>query len=299
MKVLVSGGTGYVGRFIVEDLLAAGHGVVLFGRRAPEAGFFSGPTAFVAGNLDPGRDQDAAFTGVDAFVHAAFDHLPGKYRGGEGDDPETFRHRNLDGTVALFRQAKASGVRRVVFLSSRAVYGRQPPGAALTEATEPRPDTLYGQVKLAAERELAQMAGDGFTGVSLRVTGVYGVTGTGRAEKWRDLIHDFVVGKPVTPRVATEVHGRDVAAAVRLALEREAIEVLNVSDLVVDRRDICAIVNEVAQTDHPLPSPGDVGALNVMDCARLRALGWRPGGRDQFEDTVRALARDVLRELRM
>lgn len=292
MNVLVTGGAGYVGRFIVEALLADGHAVRVSGRMPPGAGFFSGNVEFVPVALEPGNDWSAALDGVDHLVHAAFDHLPGKYRGGEGADPGSFRRRNLDGSVALFEAARRAGVRRVVFLSSRAAYGTQPPGVRLTEDTPPRPDTLYGQVKLAAEQALAALERPGFAGISLRVTGVYGPAGPGRAHKWASLFADYLAGRVIEPRAVTEVHGADVAAAVKLVLRGDPASgerLFNVSDLVLDRRDLLEIVREETGCPHSLPAAADPAALNVMATDRLLALSWRPGGRPLLERTVRAL----------
>ncbi len=288
MTTLVSGGTGFVGRFIVEALLRQGRSVRVMGRTPPADGFFFAPVEFVQGSLGPDSDQSAAFDSITLFVHAAFDHVPGRYRGGEGDDPAAFRRRNLDGSVALFEAAKRAGVERAVFLSSRAVYGVQLPGVDLTERTEPHPDTLYGEVKLAAERALTAMSGDGFRGVSLRVTGVYGPAAPGRPHKWSGLFVDYLAGRPVEPRRATEVHGDDVAAAVLAALDApEPPPVLNVSDMLLDRHDLLAIVKSATGSAHPLP-PRSSEPVNAMDCARLRSLGWRPGGMDLLDRTVRA-----------
>lgn len=289
--MLISGATGYVGRFIAEHFLGRGDRVTALGRTPPPTGFFSAPVDFVEGALDP--DSSPALAGVDAFVHAAFDHVPGRYRGGEGDDAAGFRRRNLDGSVALFEAARAAGVGRCVFLSSRAVYGNQAPGAMLSEDKEPRPDTLYGEVKLLAEQALAGLCDADFCGASLRVTGVYGPAGAGRAHKWQDLFADYLAGRTVQPRVATEVHGADVAAAAALMLEAPAAavagQVFNVSDLVVDRQDLLALVAGAAGAAHPLPDRADASALNVMATERIRALGWQPGGVAALEGFVRAV----------
>lgn len=113
MKVLVSGGTGLVGRYVVEELLAAGYQVIVGARRAPLPRFFSRPVEFAALSLDPDKDQIDVFDDAYFFVHAAFSHLPGKYRGGEGDDPKTFQKLNLNGSVRLFEAAKRAGTRVV------------------------------------------------------------------------------------------------------------------------------------------------------------------------------------------
>lgn len=262
-------------------------------RAEPPAGSLPRGVGVVTGSLDPDLDQSDLFDGMEGFVHAALDHLPDRYRGGEGDDPNGFRRRNLDGSVALFEAAKLAGIRRVVFLSSRAAYGTQAPGRVLDEDVVAHPDTVYGQVKHAAERALDMLTDDRFVGVSLRVTGVYGPAVPGAPHKWSGLIEDYLAGTAVAPRVATEVHGRDVAAAVRLMLETGATDpahrLFNVSDLVLDRRELLAIVRDATGCPHPLPEPADATVLNVMATQRLASLGWRPGGRDLLEETVIAL----------
>jgi hypothetical protein len=177
-RVLVSGGTGFVGRFIIEHLLANGYEVTVGGRSPPPAGFYSQPVSHVPLRLDADADQAGAFDDIYYFVHAAFEHVEGRYRGGEGDDPTSFRRANLDGSVRLFEEARAAGVRRCVFLSSRAVYGETAP-PVVAEMSPVAPDTLYGQVKLATENALKSMTDHSFVTTSLRVTGVIRPRGPG------------------------------------------------------------------------------------------------------------------------
>jgi nucleoside-diphosphate-sugar epimerase len=285
-RTLVTGGPGYVGRFIVEGLLAAGHEVMVTGRRSPAPGFFSRPVGFAAAELHPDIDYGPVFAGVDNLVHCAFDHIPGRYRGGEGADPDGFRLRNQHGTNALMKAARQAGVGRAVFLSSRAVYGTQPPGLDLTEDTQPHPDTLYGEVKLAVERRMASMEMAGFGTAILRVTGVFGEAGPGRSCKWTELIHRYLEGMEVGSRVGSEVHGADVAAAVLLALTCPTPALCNVSDLLVDNADLLALAQKMTGSANPLPPPADGSRLNVMDCSRLHDLGWQPGGQARVKDTV-------------
>lgn len=293
-RVLVSGGTGYAGRFIVEHLLANGYKVTVGGRTAPEPGFFSKDVAFVPLRLDPDADQIEAFDHVYYFVHAAFDHVPGRYRGGEGDDPEGFQRANLDGTVRLFETARDAGVRRCVFLSSRAAYGPQASGTVLKENMHGKPDTLYGEVKLQAERNLLSLCGHGFVTASLRATGIYGPPGPGRRHKWAGLFEDYLAGKPIAPRASTEVHGDDVARAVRLMLESDTVringETFNVSDVLIDTYDILSILQRVTRCRHSLPSAGNIAACNPMSTCKIEALGWKPGGLELLKETIGHLA---------
>ena len=288
MKVLVSGGTGLVGRHVVEGLLGAGYKVIVGGRVQPDPEAFSKPVGFVPLFLEPDLDQTEAFDDAYFFVHAAFDHVPGKYRGGEGGDPVQFRRLNLDASVKLFETARRAGTRRAVFLSSRAVYDGLPSGTELTENLLLQPDSLYGEIKLDGERALSALSQPGFTTASLRLTGVYG---NRQPNKWDPLIADYLAGRPVPSRAGTEVHGRDVAAAVRLMLETEAGvidgQVFNVSDILTDTREILGCL---PHRPHPLPPPGDRAAVNVMSTARINALGWEPGGLALLRETVRDLA---------
>lgn len=253
MHVLVTGATGAVGRFVVPALQGAGHRVTTLGRTADRAWALGDAVL-----LPP----------ADALVHLALAHLPGRYRGGEGDDPATFRRLNLDGTRRLF---DAAGDARIVFLSSRAVYGDARRGEILRETDEPAPDSLYGAVKLAAEKAL------GTRGASIRATGVYG------GDKWRPLFDDYRAGRPIEPRVATEIHGADLAEAVLLLLDDRQTGAFNASDLVLDRHDLLMRVQAMTGCPHPPPPPAEGPAPGVMDCTRLRGLGWEPGGWPRLE----------------
>jgi nucleoside-diphosphate-sugar epimerase len=125
----------------------------------------------------------------------------------------------------------------------------------------------------------------------LRATGVYGDLSP---NKWDGLIADYVAGRPVVARRGTEVHGRDLGRAVRLMLETESTrisgEVFNVSDISVDTRDILSPIRRETGCRHALPAPADSAALNPMSTAKIRTLGWAPGGAPLFEETMQQLA---------
>ena len=261
MHVLLTGATGAVGRFLLPALSAAGHRVTTLGRHP---GDHPWDLADPAPRLPP----------ADALVHAALAHAPGAYRGGEGDDPASFRRLNLDGTLRLF---DAAGPARIVLLSSRAVYGDHRRGETLRETDPPAPDSLYGEIKLAAEHAL------GPRGVSLRPTGIYG----GRPHKWESLFAAYRRGDPVAPRIATEVHGDDLASAVRLALDAATTGPLNVSDILLDRHDLLARVQALTGCPHPPPPRAEGPPPGVMETARLDALGWRPGGAARLDAFLR------------
>jgi nucleoside-diphosphate-sugar epimerase len=271
MRVALTGASGIAGHFLRRGL--AGHAVTTLGRRAvPGLGHrdwsLTGPAADLAG--------------FDAVIHAAFQHEPGRYRGGEGDDPAGFRAANLDGTRRLFDAAAAAGVGTVIFLSSRAVFDGCPPGTPLTEDGAPDPVSLYGAVKAGAEAHLGALP---LRGISLRATGLYG---PGPGNKWAALFDEYRAGRPITPRRGTELHGDDLAAACALLLDSDLRGPVHACDILVDRHDLLSAVQRLTGIPHSPPARSE-GAVNALDCARLAALGWRPRGWAGLEAALPAM----------
>ncbi len=267
MRVALTGASGIIGRYAARALCRAGHHVTPLDRAH---GWTLG--------------QPAPLQGHDALIHCAFAHAPGRYRGGEGDDPAAFVAANLDGTRALFDQAAQDGVGRVLFLSSRAVHDGHPPGMRLPDDLPAAPTTLYGQVKAGAEAHLATLP---LNGCAIRATGVYG---PGPAHKWHALFADYLFGRPIPPRIATEVHAADLARALVLLLSTPTPPpTVNCSDLVLNHHGLLAIVRDATGSRHPLPPRADASRLRIPDCTALIAAGWRPGGQHLLRRTVRQL----------
>lgn len=265
MRIALTGASGIVGGFVLRAAQAAGHPVTRLDRGS---GFQLGDAPDLGGH--------------DALIHCAFAHAPGRYRGGEGDDPAAFLRLNGDGTRRLFDAAARDGVDRIVFLSSRAVHDGHPAGTALPDDLPARPADLYGRVKADAE---AHLAGLPVRGTAIRATGVYGLPG-----KWHDLFTDYRAGRPIPPRIATEVHGDDLAAAILLLLTQpDPPDQVNCSDLILDRHDLLAEVRTLTGCPHPLPARADPAPLRVQTCDRLRAMGWQPGGMAKLRATLPGL----------
>lgn len=276
MRIALTGANGIIGSAIAEAACAEGHRVTAIGRM----------TGYRLGD-------DADLRGHDALIHCAFAHVPGKYRGGEGSNPDGFRRANLDGSIRLFDAAARDGVRHVLFLSSRAVFDGRAPGMILTEDLPPRPTTLYGQVKAEAEAHLADLRRGGLLTTSVRSTGVYG---TGNAHKWRQLFAEYLSGKPIEPRIGSEVHVEDLADAVMILLAQDSPPpVAHVSDILLDRRDLLAQVMALTCCAHPLPAADTDSWPRELRCDALHALGWQGGGWRKLYATLPAMLDDLPR----
>lgn len=283
MHVILTGASGQIGRFIADRLLGCGYELTFLGRTRPD----HAQNNFIEWDLSA---KDIALPVADALVHCALEHTEGRYR----DDPEGFLINNIDGTRRLFRAAKLGGIRHGVFLSCKAVYADNGCWEVLTEIAPVRPDTLYGRVKLAGEEALQVLCSEQFSGTALRVTGIYGIPPGRSTHKWSELFSHFEQGATVLPRVGTEVHGEDLAAAVQLVLEKAAERaspygVYNVSDLLLDRQDLLRLYAEATGCETPLPKRA-AGPVAVMEPGKLKVLGWNPGGLARLKEFVKSVA---------
>ena len=172
--VLITGGAGFIGSHAVEALLAAGEKVRVLddfstGRRENLAGM-SGALEVIEGDVRDPEIVAAAMSGCDRVLHlAAIASVARSF-----DDPETTEAVNVAGTANVLAQAHDTGVRRVVFASSCAVYGTTS-ALPVSEAAAVSPESPYAQSKLAGER-LCRTACEGGSldaGV-LRFFNVYG-----------------------------------------------------------------------------------------------------------------------------
>ena len=175
MRVLVTGGAGYVGSVSVEALVAAGHDVVVLddlskGHReavAPGARLVEGSyaNAGLLGAL-------LAETSVDAVLHCAARSLVGE----SVANPALYYRENVAGGVALLEALREAGVRRLVFSSTAAVYGT-PASVPIREDAVHAPINPYGETKRAFEGALRWYAGAyGLRSVSLRYFNVAGAS---------------------------------------------------------------------------------------------------------------------------
>jgi UDP-glucose 4-epimerase len=175
VKLLVTGGAGYIGGVVTAQLLAAGHQVTVLDDLstghadavAPGAEFHQLSIMDVAQVLT----RDAGFDGVL--------HFAAKIAAGESVvKPELYWDTNVRGSLALLDAVRAAGVPRLVFSSTAAVYGT-PDAEVIDEQTPTRPTNPYGSSKLAVDLMITgECAAHGLGGVSLRYFNAAGASGS-------------------------------------------------------------------------------------------------------------------------
>lgn len=219
MSVMVTGGLGFVGRYIVGALADAGTDTVSYNRDFSE---HAHPlVSAVQGELFdiPKLVRTINDHGVTAIIHtAAMSHPEISI-----DLPVTTFASNVDGTLKLFEATRMTDVKRIVNFSSECAYGHQPLDQTVTESATPMPNTPYAVTKVTTEH-LGRVYDDlyGLDVVSLRVTEVYG-PGLRMPEVLKDMLVAAMQGTTFSLPEGREhrfhfVHALDVAdAAIRAA----------------------------------------------------------------------------------
>lgn len=228
--VLLTGGTGAVGPRVAEALDAAGYCVRILTLDPPEPGLLPERIEVRIGDVTDPMTVKRAMEGSGFVVHlAALLHIV--------NPPERLRKRyeeiNVGGTSRVVEAAVEMGVKRIIFSSTIAVYGKSG-GQILTEETTPHPMSLYGQTKLRAEQMvLAARKDDQPLGTVLRLADVYGSRLKGNYRRLLQALahHRFIPVGPGENR-RTLVYDRDVARAIILAIKHPAAggNIYNVSD---------------------------------------------------------------------
>ncbi len=307
MKLLVTGGAGYIGSVVTKQLLDAGHEVVVFdnlerGHRAavPAA------ARLVVGDLLEGDSLAGALReGFDGVLHFAALALVGE----SVSHPERYYRNNVAGSLNLLEAMAAGGVRQLVFSSTCAVYG-QPDEVPIAEDAPTRPSSPYGASKLAVDWLIGDFChAHGLGAISLRYFNVAGASGDlgedhdpethlipnilKAALKTNPVVEIFGTDYPTPDGTAIRdyIHVEDLAAAHQLALDsaspgQHAIYNLgNGSGFSV--RDVIAAAERVTALEiptHEAPRrPGDPPMLVAASDKIRSELGWEPSKQDLEE----------------
>jgi UDP-glucose 4-epimerase len=293
-RALITGGAGFIGSTLADRLCSEGIEVVIYdnlsrGRREFIADALAHPgVQLVVGDVLDGDRLRSALDGCDTVFHFAAN---ADVRHGF-DQPTIDLEQNTIATSVVLEAMRAAGVERVAFSSTGSVYGE--PELFPTPETCPFPvqTSLYGASKLAGEGLIQAYAhGYGFTGVIFRFVSILGERYT------HGHVFDFLRSLRADPtRLRVLGDGRqeksylyvgDCVAAMTLAIDREleqgAVHVYNLGadeTIVVDQSiaTITAHLGVAPELEYGGGTRGWLGdsPLIHLDCARIRALGWRP-----------------------
>jgi UDP-glucose 4-epimerase len=307
MKVLVSGGAGYIGSTVAQQLLDAGHNVTIYDNLSSgHLAAIPAAATFVRGDTLDRAELDAVLAGAgfDAVLHfAAFIEAGESMR-----EPGRFFRNNVTGSLTLIEAAVSHGVSRFVFSSTAGVYASK--DGPLAEDDPVAPSSVYGATKHMVEQALEWYAR--IHGLRVAVLRYFNAAGaaTGRGEAHRPETHLV----PLVLRVALGqresiavfgddyptpdgtcirdyIHIEDLASAHVLALGGLAGQPFMRYNLGNGNGYSVLEVIETARrvTGHSIPAviqprrPGDPAILVASSAAIRRDLGWQPKHPDLYE----------------
>jgi UDP-glucose 4-epimerase len=175
MKLLVTGGAGYIGSIVVQQLLAGGHEVVVLDNlsRGHRQAVPKDARLVEASLLDEAATREALKEGFDGVMHFAALALVAE----SVAHPERYHRGNVVGAINLLDAMRDAGVDRLVFSSTCAVYG-EPDAVPMREDIPTAPVNAYGNSKLAVDRMIAdESRAHGLGAASLRYFNVAGASG--------------------------------------------------------------------------------------------------------------------------
>ena len=300
MRILVTGGAGYIGGTVAQLLLDHGHQAVIYdnlchGHRS----MVPAQAEFIQGDLADGA-------ALEKILHNKIDgvmHFAALIEAGESmRHPELYFRNNSASTLSLLEAMLATGVNKLVFSSTAAVYG-EPESTPLREDAPLRPTNAYGESKLLVEQMLAWLNRiHGFRYASLRYFNVAGaIEGRGEAHEPEShlipLILDVALGRRASIKIYGQdyptpdgtcirdyIHVHDLARAHLLAfnaLDQRTRLIYNLGNGVgFTVREVIESARRV--TGHPIPvveeprRAGDPAVLIASSEKIGKELGWKP-----------------------
>mgnify|MGYP005910990925 FL=1 len=300
LRILVTGGAGFIGSHLVDKLLSLGHEVTVIDNLSAGTGEFLPPQAeFIQADIRDRKTLQDLFEKrkFDVVYHeAAQTMVPVSIK-----DPSYDADENIMGLLSVLECARATGVRKIIFSSSAAVYGDNP-ALPLKEKEVPVPESFYGLTKWMTEKYLElykKLYGLDYT--ILRYSNVYGPRQGANGEG--GVIYIFAkalaCGKPITifgdgsqTRDFISVH--DIVAANVAALEKGSGEICNVStETEISLNELAHEIVTLAGYDDSFihyteERTGDIHR-SCLSNEKLKSLfGWKPSYNlnDGLKDTL-------------
>lgn len=305
MRVLVTGGAGYIGSVVVEELLSDDHQVVVYDNLAKgHRQSVPANVPFIESDL---LDRERLIEAVrehqiEAVIHMAADSLVGE----SVQKPDKYYRSNVVAGLALLEAMGDTGVKRLVFSSTAAVYG-EPEKQPIEETDLTNPTNPYGETKLTFERALRWYeSAYGIRYASLRYFNAAGATD--RCGEWHDPethLIPLVLQAATGQREHVEIYGEDYptrdgtcvrdyihvvdlarahVSALQILGERSAIYNLGCGGEGYSVREVIDVANEITGREIPTKvgprRSGDPAVLIASSEKIKRELGWAP----QFQD---------------
>ncbi|TWU04390.1 NAD-dependent epimerase/dehydratase family protein [Stieleria varia] len=297
MLVSLTGGTGFLGRYLIERFITAGYEVRAWCRCLPDEDHLDPRVHWIQGTLKDDESAERLLAKSDAVVHSAVHRSTDSFIA-DVDDPQHYFDLNVGGSLKLLETAARQRVGRFVFISSGAVHDQILSDRPLDETHPLWPKSFYGACKAATEALIHHYGMSGkLQTCSLRPTAIYAVAQPTEQSKWYELITQVVSERDVDVSGGSkEVHASDVAKAAHLLLTTDrpiAGESFNCCDRMISHHEVASIAKRLTGSHSQIH--GDrKEAKHQIDTSKIRSLGMEFGGTPLLEQTIQTLV-DSLR----
>jgi nucleoside-diphosphate-sugar epimerase len=232
MNVLVTGASGFIGRYLVDDLIDNGHNVKALTRQ--QSLRIKGAN-IVFGDITKPDQLTYTFDNVEAVLHNAAFTLDYKNK-------NMFKKMNVEGTKNIVKVCKKKGIKRIIYTSTAGVYGFPNTNEEITEKSAYKPLNNYHKSKLEGEKILRKY--DDMSISIVRPTLVLGAGGKGAKLLLKKIKNGEMINIGKGDQYISLVHPKDVAQCLRLVLEKDRKDdVFNVVSFNCKFKDL---INEVA-----------------------------------------------------
>jgi UDP-glucose 4-epimerase len=209
MRVLVTGGTGYIGSTAVEILLTQGFKIsILDDCSMGHSDTVPAGVRFIQGSLLNSGEVADALTGCDAVMHFAGKSLVGE----SFASAQLYSQVNTDGTNTLLKAMAQSGVNKIIFSSTAALYG-DANDEPLLENSQINPINPYGESKYAAEQSVTEFVKKGNASVTFRY---FNVSGSYKSDNGELLVENHQNETHLIPKVIKNIFKNGVDSKVEI-----------------------------------------------------------------------------------
>lgn len=284
MKILVTGGAGFIGSYVVNRLLAKGHQVVVLDNLSKgHKNQVNKKAQLLIGDIKDRKITQKTLRGSDVVIHlAGLIVVPESVL-----DPVTYCHNNVIGTVSLLESMKDSGVQKIIFSSSACVYGT-PDKLPIREDAPIRPDNPYGACKAAIEAFLQSFHQNfGFDVTILRYFNPYGPGEFHEPETHAipNFIKAALAKKPIPlywkgEQIRDFIYIEDLAQAHLDVLKLSGFNIFNIgTEAGVKVKEVIDQIFKIVGYEVPIDDlgkrPGDVNANYASSKKLQKAVGWK------------------------
>jgi len=289
MRILVTGGAGFIGKYLVKYLIVNGNTVTVFDNFSNSSkksmlNLINIGVKIIEGDITKYDEISNAVKDQDVVIHlAAKISVQESIR----NPSETFQI-NVDGTKNVFVACEKNHVKKIVVASSAAVYGEGLPGIKLTEESETKPISPYGESKVKMEQMIKEFVSKyDINYIILRFFNIYGV---GQSDEYAGVITKFI--KKITQNKPLEIFGEglqtrdfvsvyDVISSIQNAISNDTSGIYNIaSGKTVTIKELAEIIILISgkklEVKHTTPKKGDIMYSQADIALAKNKLGYYP-----------------------